>query len=298
MAKGRIIKRTAWLVLALVVAVFFFAAGYQLAAFFQKIYSTDLDMEEGQPPPKKPNSSRVNILLLGIDARGGDAHSRTDTIIVLSVDLKTREAAMLSIPRDSRVEIPGYGVDKINHAHAFGGVALTIETVEKLLGVPINYFARINFQGFQAMVDALGGVTLEVEPEVAQYIPGLDAGWQRLNGEQALDYVRQRNIPGTNGDFGRIQRQQKFLLAVGRNVGSVNNITRIPSFLSALGDNLRTNIPMAEMTRLANALLRVDLEEVRQGYLPGQSRMINGIYYWILDHEAKEAMLQEMGLMV
>jgi len=82
------------------------------------------------------------------------------------------------------------------------------------------------------------------------------AGWQRLNGEQALDYVRQRNIPGTNGDFGRIQRQQKFLLAVGRNVGSVNNITRIPSFLSALGDNLRTNIPMAEMTRLANALLR------------------------------------------
>ena len=163
----------------------------------------------------------TNILILGLDQRGTEK-ARADTIIVLSINNATKEMTMLSIPRDSRVEIPGRGLDKINHAYAYGGVSLMRATVEKLLGVPVHHYVVTNFSGFVGLVDTLGGVTLDVERSIyvkaEQDYPAvkLEPGEQRLTGYEALAYVRFRK--DSEGDFGRMRRQQQFLQAVAKEV--------------------------------------------------------------------------------
>lgn len=200
---------------------------------------------------------------------------------------------MLSVPRDTYVEIRGHGRDKINHAHAFGGIPLILETVEKFLGLEMNYYARTNLQGFEAIVDLLGGVVIDVEPEVARVEPSLRSGSNRLSGEEALAYVRVRKV-GT--DFGRIQRQQNFLLALARQSLNASNITKIPRFVNLLGDNFVTNIPPLKMPELGKRLLDINLDTVKRGYLPGQGTHINGIYYYVVDEAGKQKMIEDLNI--
>lgn len=275
--------------------------GYEVYRFLDVIHSNPNDefdwdeIERVEIPPKEA-SNRLNVLLLGIDARTPNERSRTDTIILLSMDRKTKEAALLSIPRDTRVNIPGRGMDKINHAHAFGGVALTIESVEEFLDVPVHYYARLNFEGFKDVVDALGGVTIDVEPRVARERPALRGmvGVHKLNGEQALDYVRFRK--DAEGDIGRVKRQQVFLRAIARESLQLSTVLKAPNLLDKLGENLRTNIPAIESITLGRLLLDVDLDRAPTAMIPGKGQYINRISYWIPDLEETEEVLVELGL--
>lgn len=283
--------------LVLLVAVGYL--GYEVYRFLGVIHENpngDWDEIEKIEVAPKESSNRLNVLLLGVDARTPNEPSRTDTIIILSMDKKTKEAALLSIPRDTRVDIPGRGMDKINHAHAFGGVSLTIDTVEEFLDVPIHYYARLNFEGFQDIVDALGGVTIDVEPQVARERPTLIGmtGVHKLNGEQALDYVRFRM--DREGDIGRVRRQQIFIRAIAKESLQLSTVLKAPTLLDKVGENLRTNIPAFESVTLGKLLLDVDLDKAPTAMIPGKGEYINRVSYWIPDMIETEEVLVELGL--
>jgi polyisoprenyl-teichoic acid--peptidoglycan teichoic acid transferase len=295
-SRGKSSLLQALVVLLLCLAALTFYFGYQMVQFLADIQQPDGDFQEEDeeipPGEKDPEYPRTNILLLGIDARSPREASRADTIMLLSLDNETREASLLSIPRDSRVVIPGRGLDKINHAHAFGGIALTVRTVEEFLEVPIHYYARINFPGFEKIVDSMGGVTIHVEALVARNQPDLSPGLQRLNGAQALLYVRDRS----DSDIGRAKRQQKFLKAVARESYSVKNLSRLPQILAGLGENLRTNMPVSEMLHMARLFININLDRIPQGVIPGKSQMIQGVSYWVVDLDQIPGLLQELGI--
>ncbi|MDD5040607.1 MAG: LCP family protein [Patescibacteria group bacterium] len=216
---------------------------------------------------------RINILLAGIGGAGHDGAYLADTIIVASIKPSTNEVAMLSIPRDLYVEIPGYGSRKINNALAFGqmkdsnggGEALLAQTVESVIGIPIHYYARLDFEGFRKAIDDLGGVDITVDQSFSDsqypdynhgYQPiSFTTGEQHMSGERALQYVRSRH--GTNGegsDFARSKRQQKVLLALKNKFFSLNSLVnpaRIVSALDDLGDHNRTNLQIWEIVKIA-----------------------------------------------
>lgn len=288
-------------ILSLILLVAVGYLGYEVYRFLGVIHGNpndefDWDEIDNIEVPPKEAAGRLNVLLLGVDARTPNEPSRTDTIIILSMDKKTKEAALLSIPRDTRVNIPGRGMDKINHAHAFGGVALTIDSVEEFLDIPIHYYARLNFPGFRDIVNALGGVTIDVEPQVARERPTLTGmvGVHKLNGEQALDYVRFRK--DREGDIGRVRRQQKFIRAIAKQSLQLSTVLRAPVLLDKVGENLRTNIPTLESITLGKLLLDVDLDKAPTAMIPGKGQYIDRVSYWIPDLEETEEVLVELGL--
>jgi len=233
------------------------------------------DVEE----PNISQGERVNILLLGVDKRPQEeGPCRTDTMIVVTVDPATNTAGMLSIPRDLYVEIPGYGLNRINVAHFIGdrdnypggGPALAKKTVQYNLGVPIHYYIRINFQGFRDIIDALGGITVEVEKEIwdDQYPDEnygymtihIPAGVQQMDGETALRYARTRH-DGT--DFTRLRRQQKVLFAIREKALSLDLIPRLPELLRTMGYTVDTDLDLEEVLTLAQIARQIEKEDIR-----------------------------------
>ncbi|GAA2607007.1 LCP family protein [Actinomadura fulvescens] len=206
-------------------------------------------MPSGKSRPGPNVTGTENWLLVGSDTRAdlgttGDGGrvwkpgaQRSDTIMLLHLPADRSKAYVVSFPRDSWVDIPGYGNQKINAAFSFGGPPLLIETVEKLTGARIDHYGAIDFEGFKSMTDALGGVEVDIAQSV--YDPARKVSWpagrQRLDGEKALLFVRQRyNLP--NGDFDRIKRQQAFLGALAKKAadgGTISNPFKLDRFLSA-----------------------------------------------------------------
>lgn len=253
---------------------------------------TEPPHEQDEEVREEPGRSITNILVIGLDQRG-EEKARADTIIVLSINDKTKEMAMVSIPRDARVEIPGRGFDKINHAYVYGGVSLVRSTVEKLLNVPIHHYVLTNFSGFVQLVDTLGGVTLDVERSI--YVKAekdypavrLQPGVQRLNGYEALAYVRFRK--DSEGDFGRMRRQQQFLQAVAKEALQPKSLLKLPQLAQQAAAYLRTDLPLSKALGLAQQAAGLNFEEVQAVTLQGLGRNIGGVSYVVLD----EAFLQD-----
>jgi LCP family protein required for cell wall assembly len=220
------------------------------------------------------------VVLLGSDARAGEA-SRSDTIVVTKAG-----GGMLAVPRDTLVDIPGVGKDKINAAFASGGPGLTVETLENLTGVQVNDYVVVHFGGVEEMVDALGGITLEVDKPIRVGIDGrrvyIPAGTRTLDGLQALAYVRYRG--GPTADIGRIGRQQKFLRALARESTSPAKLPRLPATAMATWRNIDTNMNPLEAARFA---IRTRLSGIEDAELyPGTPQYIGGISYWVPQREA------------
>jgi LCP family protein required for cell wall assembly len=227
------------------------------------------------------------VVLLGSDARG-DEVSRSDTIVVSKAG-----GGMLAVPRDTLVDIPGVGKDKINAAYANGGPELTIETLENLTGLRLNHYVVVNFGGVEDIVDAMGGITLEVDNPIRVGIDGrrvaIPAGNQELNGLQALAYVRYRG--GPTADIGRIGRQQKFLKELARQSTSPANLPRLPAVALATWRNIDTNMNFLQLSRFA---IRTRLSGIEGAELyPGTPQYIDGISYWVPDKEAGDRVVSE-----
>lgn len=227
---------------------------------------------------------RINILLLGIGGPGHQGAYLTDTIIIASLKPSTNEVAFLSIPRDLYVDIPGLGFRKINNANAFGretnypggGEQLTADVVAQVTGLPIHYYARIDFMGFVEAIDRIGGVTVTidrsfVDPEYPTANFGYQtvsfrAGEQKMDGKSALVFVRSRH--GSNGegsDFSRSKRQQKILLAVKDKTlspGTMLNPLRINDLLETVGNRTKTNMELQEIVRLAWLVQEIDTDRI------------------------------------
>lgn len=230
----------------------------------------------------------LNVLLLGIDARPDESIGRTDSIILASLEPRSGQVRLLSIPRDTRVNIPGRGWNKINTACVYGGPELTMEVVSELLGTPIEYYALVDFNGFAALIDKLGGVTIDVEQDM--FLPddeysslgiNLRKGKQRLNGKQALQYVRYRSY--LRGDLDRTLHQQKFLTALAQETLRLGTIPKLPSLLPELLRNVETNLNAGDLYQLAAGLGKINNLNISTQTLPGHSVYINGGSYWAVD---------------
>ncbi len=239
-----------------------------------------------QPDEFQPwqGTERVNILLMGVDKRcdeEGPTHS--DTIILASIDPLSKRVALMSLPRDMWVEIPGFGVDRINAAYFLGqayeypggGAQLAAETVEAFLGVPVDYYLTVDFQAFVDVVDLIGGVTIEVpeaidDPSYPDNCYGYDPfsvqpGRYQMDGATALKYARTRATPG--GDVDRAGRQQQVILAIREQVSQLNNLPQlllsVPQLWASLQDNVATSLELDEILQLGRLALDIPMENVQ-----------------------------------
>jgi LCP family protein required for cell wall assembly len=234
--------------------------------------------------PSEPLLAKTNILVMGIDDAFGH---RSDTLMVLNVNPANKEASLISIPRDTLAVLPGRGLDKINHAYAYGGIDLTRRTVENLLNIEIPFYIAVSLSGITQVIDELGGITVNVEKRMyyVDYAGGLyidlHPGVQKLSGKEAMGYVRYRR---DGGDFKRIARQQKFLRSVGNEMLSRDNILRSPKLFLTLLSFLETNLNSRETLGLALAVRQAhEHNQMNMTTLPGTDMMVDGVYYWKLD---------------
>lgn len=237
---------------------------------------------------------RQNILLLGVDSNGSKTDpwkgTRSDTIVLLNIDPKTRSVNALSIPRDSKVYLADdYGIQKINAAHALGGVRLTKQTVEDVLGVKVDKYIVVSDDAVRKLVDALGGVSIYVEKKMSydDYSGGLHVhlskGLNSLNGNNAVGYLRFRH--DGLGDIGRTQRQQWFLRGLLEKVQSPQAIPKIPEMLNIANTYVKTDLSLYEMSQYAALAKSVDINKIEVATLPGRPNRKGSISYWILDPE-------------
>lgn len=263
--------------------------------------------EPAQPAPDAPAVGDVQtILLVGSDSRisAGDptqwqaGAQRTDAIMLARVPADRTGAYVVSIPRDSWVEVPGHGMNKVNAAFSFGGPALMVQTVEQLTGVRVDHVAVVDFTGFRAMTDALGGVDITVAADTADGRSRFTAGTHRMDGETALDYVRQRKgLPG--GDLDRVKRQQNWIRAVMSEAlsrGIVQDPLELNAFLRAVTSSLAVDDgwTTGAMRDLAFDLRGVRSKDVEFMTAPvaGLGRSEDGQSIVRLDADAGEALWQ------
>jgi polyisoprenyl-teichoic acid--peptidoglycan teichoic acid transferase len=236
-----------------------------------------VELEKAQP---------FSVLLLGVDEREGD-RGRSDSIIVLTVNPNTNSVKMLSIPRDTRTEIVGKGTqDKINHAYAFGGVEMSIATVENFLDIPIDYYVQINMEGFKDIVDAVGGVTVDNDLDFNYEGTSFPKGELTLNGEKALKYSRMR-YEDPRGDFGRQLRQRQVIKAIIDEGASLSSLTNFGNIFQALGTNVKTDLTFDEMVTIQSKY-RSAANEMEQLTIAGQGGKIDGVYYLNVPTEEKD----------
>lgn len=228
-----------------------------------------------------------NILLLGLDAGTIGASEknnryRSDTMMVVSIDSQSKKINILSIPRDTKVNIPGVGTQKINAAMAYGGPNLAVRTVKNFLGVPIHNYVTVKYKGFRDIIDALGGVELEVERHMDyDDDPGnlhihLKPGLQVLDGDKAEQFVRYRQYP--DADIGRIRAQHKFLNALTKTVLKPGTLLKLPKIIDTIQENVDTDIQPLEMAKLGHLARQIDKDNINMYILPGKWEKISGYY--------------------
>ncbi|MEN6414506.1 MAG: LCP family protein [Veillonellales bacterium] len=261
---------------------------------------------KGQPAAdgKRPDviNNHMNILLLGLD--DGDlehpgAPQRSDTMIVASINYDDGTVSLLSIPRDTKVTIPGHkGFDKINHAHYYGGPQLAAKTVEDFLQMPISYYAVIDWQAFIRVMDLIGGVDLYVERNMDYEDPyanlkiHLKNGYQHLDGEKAGEYVRFRS--DELGDIGRVQRQQRFLKAVGGEMLQLSTMAKLPLIIGTAKQYVATDITAVGLLKAAYGLKGIKNGSLQAEMLPGKFATIDGLSYWVADNEQTSQLVERM----
>jgi len=231
----------------------------------------------------------LQILLLGVDERGEVLGSRTDTMLLVRVT--GSQVRMLSIPRDTLVQMDGHGDSKINSAFTYGGTDLAKEVAGDLLGVPVDYYVKINLAGFRRLVDLMGGVQYDV-PKAMHYVDPTDgtnidlkAGPQRLDGEKAEQFVRFRH-DAIGDDMGRIQRQQDFLKAAVGQALTPSNWLKLPQLLYTARGYVETDVPLGEQLKLAQSFYRAQQHEaIVQETLPGHGDYVDGISFFLVDEE-------------
>ena len=233
---------------------------------------------------------KATILIMGVDKREDDV-GRSDTLMIATVDPRLDQATLLSIPRDTRVKIFGRGYDKINAAFAYGGVELAESTVENFLGIDIDHYIMIDTSSFVKIIDAIGGVDIDVEKRMFYEDPWDDngglvidlyPGQQHMDGKTAVTYVRYRD---SEGDIGRVKRQQAFMAACLDKVTSPEIVPRIPKILREVIDAVETDMSLRQLLEVAGALKAAQQNGLETDMVPGYPLYIDDISYWIPDVE-------------
>lgn len=270
-------------------------------------------LREEKVDPVKDNFS---ILFMGIDKRDNEP-SRSDALVLATFHHDTNEVKMVSIPRDSKVQIVDpthardYGISKITHAHSYGdangnlGPDYTIATVENLFEIPVDYYVQVDFKAFVKIIDAVGGVEMNVpvkmrtqnsEDQTGEHAIVLEPGVQTLNGEEALALVRNRKSPGSGGDFGRGIRQMELIEAIVKKSASLSSVTKYGSMIDSLEGHFETNLTFGQMLSLRK--YAGSLSSIESMQLKGTDDTTTGVYYYTLDetylNEVKDELRRQL----
>ena len=252
-------------------------------------------------------NQRINVLLLGIDDGDSEADAsepkRTDAMIVASFDPEAHKISLMSLPRDTMVILPGHThYEKLNSAYTYGGVAMAKQTIANLLRIPIHYYALLNWQGFIEVINLVGGVDLYVDKDMYYEDPyanlkiDIKHGYQHLDGNLSGQYVRFRT--DELGDIGRVQRQQKFLKALGLQMFSVENIAKIPKILATVKNYVETDMDTVTLLKAARTFNILSDNNIRSGMLYGNfyDSPTSGISYWKSSRPEIEKSLTEVDI--
>lgn len=291
------------IVLSLVAAVLFTVIGYA-TYFAYSIYhfTSAISASKGNSEEIKelqiPNTQEnLNILVVGVDNGQYDDgfHSgpgRTDAIMIVSINKEENKVSLLSVPRDTYLNIPGRGMDKVNHAYAYGGINLSIKALSAFLQIPIHHYFIIDKQAFTNAIDAVGGVNINVTEDVVYYIDGktkVPKGLQKMDGKMAFDYVRTRE-----GDIARIGRQQTFVKALAEQALTLSNILKIPEILNSTASDIQTDMTPKEIMEMAMGMRSMSEGNMHNETVPGHSDMLNGVSYWFPDVAGTKQIVQKV----
>lgn len=294
----------------IVIALLLLMAMAAVAGFFFSGSLLDKEKAEKRPDGRLKKQEllvardKAMILIMGVDTREDDI-GRSDTMMVAAVDPKKNQASLLSIPRDTRVHIDGYGYEKINAAFLLGDRKLAQSTVEDFLGTPIDHYVMVNNRAFKKVIDAIGGIDIDVEMRMEYEDPWDDdgglvidlyPGFQHLDGKQAIGYVRYRD---EEGDIGRIARQQKFVKAVMEKVTSPAIITDLPKIASVVYDNIETDMSMRQLLELAGAFKEARSHGLKAEMIPGEpyDNPEDGLNYWVPSiYTTREMVAEVLGV--
>ena len=288
--------RNIFLLILLIVIMVVGYGAYVAVEGYQASKKTYNELDRGKQSTLRDKAVEISkdpfsILLMGVeDYSTGGKHGRTDTLILLTIDPQKETAKMVSIPRDTRVEIVGRNtMDKINHAHAFGGPDMTINTVENFLDIPIDYYAKVNFEGFKGVINEIGGVTVDVPFDFWEYSDEVNRkkikfteGLMELDGEKALAYVRMRRF---DSDFGRSDRQRQVIDAALDKTLSVTGLFKLDEIAEHLSNNIETNLTATELFSLQKKFTKLNSSDIQNLKFTGQDARIDGVYYFEPDEE-------------
>ncbi|MEH7252407.1 LCP family protein [Neobacillus niacini] len=239
----------------------------------------------------------ISILMVGIDEREGD-NGRTDSMLVLTVNPEMKTTKIVSIPRDTRTKLINNKnpkkttVDKINHAYAFGGIEMSIASVENFLNIPIDYYVEINMEGFKDIVDAVDGI--DVNNQYAFELDGvtLKEGPQHLNGTKALAYARMRH-EDPRGDIGRGERQREVISKIIDKGKSLSTLTNYKDILDALENNIKTNLTLTEIIGMQSSY-KPAAETVEKLEIEGTGKMINNVWYYMVEDNTRQTLSETL----
>lgn len=248
----------------------------------QTVKRTSLKRESGDKP-NIDNAEPFSILLAGIDTGdlGRSDQGRSDSMMVVTINPKQKKSTIVSLDRDILTKIVGYGTnDKLNHAYAFGGVKMSMDTIETLLDIPLDHYVSINMRGLKDLIDAVGGI--EVNNKIDFTLDGIhvEKGKQTLDGEKGLAYARMR-YEDPEGDVGRQKRQREVVTKILRKAMSINGVGNYRKILKAVEKNMKTDLDWDDMMDIGTNYLSA-FDTIKQKQLVGKSQMIDEIYYQIL----------------
>lgn len=291
---GRIVFGIAFLLLniiMLVVGIFVWQAYRDVRSTTDEMYEEAEAQEQHSSRDEKPvdidsGEDPFSVLILGVDTDEVDSMvGRSDTLMLLTVNPNTERTSIVSIPRDTYTEIVGRGQkDKINHAHAFGGASMAVNSVQNLFDIPVDYYVSVNMESMQQIVDATGGISITPPLTFTQGEYSFTEGQStHMDGSQALAYSRMRKTD-PEGDYGRQFRQRQVIEGTLQSVASLDSIRNYQSILAAMSENMRTNMSFDDMVDLFSNY-RSSANEVDQMQLSGSGTMMNGVYYEIIPDE-------------
>ncbi|MCP3031517.1 LCP family protein [Halobacillus sp. A1] len=241
------------------------------------IHETVTGIDHKATKKKVESKESINVLLLGVDEREND-RGRSDTMIVMTLDPENERSQMVSIPRDTRTKIVGEGFDdKINHAYAFGGSNMAVDTVENFLDIDLDYYVRMNMEGLGQLVDAVGGITVDNDFAFDYSGESFSEGEIDLDGEEALAWVRMR-YDDPQGDAGRNERQRQVIQGVLDRGANINAVNKIGDIMDVLGGNVATNMQFEDMRDLATDY-RGARKDISTYQITGSGTRIDDIYY-------------------
>ncbi|WP_209808278.1 LCP family protein [Ammoniphilus resinae] len=283
-------------------------AGYGYVKYQNMVERWYMPLEPGEyagekknkpPAEEKVELAPFTVLLLGVDSREGEKKSRSDTIMLAAVHPKNQKAVLMSIPRDTLADIPGYGQDKFNHSMFYGGPPLVKQTMENFFDIKVDHYAAVDFDGFIKIVDALGGVEVNVKRRMKYHDPvdgtsiDLQPGLQLLDGENALDYARFRksDIGSAASDFDRMDRQQEIIRKIADKATELSSVFKVFKMMDILGEHVKTDFTEEKIRGLFLQFRNFSSSSIKSVEIQGTNRRIPmhgyNLWFYLVDQEER-----------